>query len=177
MPSERGDNRSLFRASSFACLFTRCKRGFTLIELVVTVAIVAILASGAIPLAHIAAQRAKEQDLRSALRQLREAIDTYKTASDSGLIEKKSADSGYPPFLGLLVSGVDDVKHPERPKLYFLRRLPRDPFAPDEVRAEDTWNKRSYDSPPDNPREGKDVFDVFSKSEGTGLNGVPYKQW
>jgi general secretion pathway protein G len=155
----------------------RHPRGFTLIELVVTVAIVAILASGAIPLTHIAAQRAKEQDLRAALRQLRGAIDTYKQASDDGLIEKKSGDSGYPPNLGVLVSGVDNIKNPERPKIYFLRRLPRDPLASEEAKAEETWKKRSYDSPPDNPREGKDVFDVFSKSEGTGLNGVAYRQW
>ena len=155
----------------------RSRRGFTLIELVVTVAIVAILASGAIPLAHIAAQRAKEQELRTALRQVRAAIDAYKQAADDGQIEKKAGDSGYPPNLEILVSGVDKVKSAQKAKIYFLRRLPRDPFADEEVKAEETWSKRSYESPPDAPREGKDVFDVFSRSEGTGLNGIPYKQW
>jgi general secretion pathway protein G len=164
------------RGRFWGCLCRR-PRGFTLIELVVTVAIVAILASGAIPLAHIAAQRAREQDLRTALRQMRQAIDAYKQAADDGLIEKKAGDSGYPPNLDVLVSGVDNVKSPQKAKIYFLRRLPRDPFADEEVKAEATWSKRSYESPPDAPREGKDVFDVFSRSEGTGLNGIPYRQW
>jgi general secretion pathway protein G len=151
--------------------------GFTLIELVVTVAIVAILASGAMPLTHVAAQRAKEQDLRAGLRQLRQAIDSYKDAADNGQIEKKADQSGYPPNLRVLAYGVDDIKSVEKHKIYFLRRLPRDPFASDTEKAEDTWMTRSYDSPPDSPREGKDVFDVFSRSEAVGLNGVPYKQW
>jgi len=153
------------------------RRGFTLIELVTTVAIVAILASSALPLARIAAQRTKEQDLRVALRELRGAIDRYKQAADDHLIEKKSDASGYPPDLDVLVSGVENIKQPDKPKIYFLRRLPRDPLAPEDVKPADTWNKRSYDSPPEDPREGKDVFDVFSKSDGVGLNGVPYRQW
>jgi len=155
----------------------RALRGFTLIELVTTVAIVAILASSAFPLARIAAQREKEQDLRLALRELRGAIDRYKQAADEHLIEKKSDASGYPPDLDVLVSGVDNIKQPDKPKLYFLRRLPRDPFAPADAKPADSWNKRSYDSPPEAPRPGKDVFDVFSRSEGVGLNGVPYRQW
>jgi general secretion pathway protein G len=153
------------------------RSGFTLIELVITVAIVGILASAALPLTHIAIQRGKEQELRTSLRQIRDAIDAYKLASDEGRIETKADESGYPPKLEVLVSGVDDIKKPEKPKIYFLRRLPRDPLAPDTVPAQDTWGKRSYESPPENPREGKDVFDVYSKSEGTGLNGVPYREW
>jgi general secretion pathway protein G len=151
--------------------------GFTLIELVITVAIVAILASAAMPLTQIVVQRGKEQELRSALRQIREAIDAYKQAGDEGRIEKKANASGYPPALAVLVEGVEDVKKPDKPRIYFLRRLPRDPFAPDEVKAEDTWGLRAYASPPDDPREGDDVFDVYSLTEGEGLNGAPYREW
>jgi general secretion pathway protein G len=151
--------------------------GFTLIELVITVAIVGILASAALPLTQIAMQRGKEQELRTSLRQIRAAIDAYKLASDAGHIDTKADESGYPPTLEVLVSGVDDIKKPDKPKIYFLRRLPRDPFAPDTVATPDTWEKRSYDSPPDIPREGKDVFDVYSKSAGVALNGVAYKDW
>jgi general secretion pathway protein G len=151
--------------------------GFTLIELVITVAIVAILASAALPLTQIAVQRGKEQELRSALRQIREAIDAYKQAGDEGRIEKKSDASGYPPALAVLVTGVEDIKKPDKPRIYFLRRLPRDPFAPDDVKADDTWGLRAYASPPDDPKEGDDVFDVYSLTEGEGLNGVAYRQW
>jgi general secretion pathway protein G len=152
-------------------------RGFTLIELVITVAIVAILASVALPLAQLAVQRGKEQELRGALRQIREAIDAYKQAADEGRIEKKADASGYPPELADLVKGVDDIKKPDKPKIYFLRRLPRDPFAADDVKPEATWGRRSYASPPDDPREGADVFDVYSLSDAVGLNGVLHKEW
>jgi len=155
----------------------RRPRAFTLIELVITVAIVAILASAAVPLAQLTVQRGKEQELRSALRQIREAIDAYKQAADEGRIEKKSDASGYPPALADLVKGVEDIRKPDKPMVYFLRRVPRDPFAEDEVKAEDTWGLRAYASPPDDPREGADVFDVYSLAEGEGLNGVPYKEW
>ena len=151
--------------------------GFTLIELVITVAIVAILASAAVPLTQLAVQRGKEQELRGALRQIREAIDTYKQAGEEGRIEKKSDASGYPPALADLVKGIEDIKKPDKPRIYFLRRLPRDPFAADDVKAEDTWGLRAYASPPDDPREGADVFDVYPLAEGKGLNGVPYREW
>ncbi|SRR6266850_3026521 len=163
-----------YRPSS---LTPRPGSGFTLIELVITVAIVAILASVAVPLTELAVQRGKEQELRSALRQIREAIDAYKQAADEGRIEKKADASGYPPELADLVKGVDDIKKPDKPRIYFLRRLPRDPFAADDVKAEATWGRRSYASPPDDPREGADVFDVYSVADGVGLNGVPYKEW
>ena len=152
-------------------------RGFTLIELMITVAIVAILASAVLPLSQIAAQRGKEQELRTALRDIRTAIDAYKQAVDEGRVVKKSDESGYPPDLGLLVEGVEDAKQPEKRMIYFMRRLPRDPFAPPHLDAAQTWGKRSYESPPDNPAEGKDVFDVYSRAEGAGLNGVPYREW
>jgi general secretion pathway protein G len=165
------------RNSGLQSRATRALRGFTLIELVITVAIVAILASVALPLTQIATQRGREQELRSALRQIRAAIDTYKQAADDGRIEKKVDDSGYPPNLEVLVTGVEDIKKPDKPKIYFLRRLPRDPFAVDYAAAKESWALRSYASPPDDPREGKDVFDIYSRSEGIGLNGVPYKDW
>jgi general secretion pathway protein G len=148
-----------------------------LIELVITVAIVAILASAVLPLSQIAVQRAKENELRTALREIRAALDAYKQAGDEGRIERKSDASGYPPTLAALTGGVDEIKNPQKKKIYFLRRLPRDPFAPDHLNAEESWGKRTYESPPDQPRTGDDVFDVYSKAEGAGLNGVPYKEW
>jgi general secretion pathway protein G len=152
--------------------------GFTLLELLITVAIVGLLASIALPLSEMATQRAKEQDLRRALREIREALDAYKRASDEGRITRLADQSGYPPSLAALVQGVADAKSPSGATLYFLRRVPRDPLAADaSVAAETTWGLRSYDSPPDAPRPGKDVFDVYSMSAGVGLNGVPYKEW
>lgn len=156
----------------------RATAAFTLIELVVTVAIVGVLAAGALPLAELAAQRSKESELRSALRQIRNALDAYKAAYAEGRIEPKADASGYPPRLSMLVEGVPDAEDADGRRLYFLRRLPRDPMHADlTVEAERTWGKRSYASPPNAPREGEDVFDVYSLSERTGLNGIPYREW
>lgn len=156
----------------------RTLRGFTLIELVVAVAILGILATGLLPLAQLAAQRGREQELRTALRTLRTGIDAYKKAADEGRIEKKADASGYPPELRVLVEGVKDARSTDGKVIYFLRRVPRDPFFDDaSVPAEKTWGLRSYESPPDDPREGDDVFDVYSQSQKIGLNGVPYRQW
>ena len=153
-------------------------RGFTLIELVITVAIVALLASVALPVSELAVQRTKEQELRRTLRQIREAIDVYKQASDEGRIRKSIGDSGYPKKLEDLAEGVDDQKSPKKEKIYFLRRVPRDPFNADPtLSAAATWGKRSYASPPDDPKEGDDVFDVFSLAQGKGINGQPYRDW
>lgn len=156
----------------------RAGAGFTLIELVITVAILALLSTVALPMAEVAAQRSREQDLRIALRQIREAIDAYKVAYDEGHILQKVDASGYPPTLEVLVEGVADAKSPLERKMYFLRRLPRDPFATDaSLTAAETWGKRSYASSPDEPQEGDDVFDVFTLSRGIGLNGVAYREW
>jgi general secretion pathway protein G len=153
-------------------------RGFTLIELVITVAIIAILALGLVPLTQLASQRAKEQELRAALRDIRTAIDAYKKATDENRVEKKADQTGYPPELEVLAAGVKDIKTPDGKMIYFLRRIPRDPFFDeDSVPAEKTWGLRSYESPPDEPREGDDVFDVYSLSERKGLNGIPYREW
>ncbi len=153
-------------------------RGFTLIELMVTVAIVAVLSTVALPLAELTVKRSRENELRAALREIRNAIDAYKQAVEDGRVAKKADDSGYPPALELLVDGVDDARSAKKSKIYFLRRLPRDPlFADGQVPAARTWGQRSYDSPPDEPREGRDVYDVHSLSAGTALNGLPYRQW
>jgi general secretion pathway protein G len=152
-------------------------RGFTLIELVIAVAIVAILASAVLPLNELVVQRTKEQDLRRALREIRTAIDAYKQASDEGRIPKRVGESGYPKKLEDLVQGVEDEKNPKKERIYFLRRLPRDPFAPNELAAAESWGKRAYASPPDDPREGEDVFDVYTLAQGKGINGRAYREW
>ena len=153
-------------------------RGFTLIELTITVAIVALLAAGAMPLASVTMQRAKESELRTALRHLREAIDAYKQAVDEGRVARRAGDSGYPRTLDVLVDGVEDLKDPKKAKIYFLRRLPRDPMTADPALAPAaTWGLRSYASPPDEPRSGDDVYDVYSRASGVGLNGVRYREW
>ena len=147
------------------------KKGFTLIEMLIVVAIVALLASVAVPLAELGWQRGKEQDLRHALREIRTAIDAYKRAADDGVIEKKADSSGYPETLAMLVEGVPQKNRPEEPKVYFLRRIPKDPLT-----GED-WGLRSYASPADSPQAGKDVYDVYSKSDDVGLNKLPYREW
>lgn len=152
--------------------------GFTLVELLVTVSIVSLLASVAFPMAELAVRRSHEQELRHALREIRDALDAYKRAADEGRIARQPGDSGYPPSLEVLVEGVVDARSAERRRLHFLRRVPRDPFAGEaEQPSAGTWGLRSHDSPADEPREGRDVFDVYSRAAGTGLNGRPYREW
>lgn len=145
--------------------------------MVVVVAIVGILASAAIPFVQFGEHRLKERELRHSLREIRTAIDAYRKAVDEGRIPRKVDGSGYPPTLTVLVQGVADARTPDARKLYFLRRIPRDPFAPAETSETDMWGLRSYASPPDEPKPGEDVYDVYSLSTGTGSNGVPYRQW
>jgi general secretion pathway protein G len=153
--------------------------GFTLIEMLATVVIVALLASLALPLAEVSAKRVKEQELRLALREIRTALDAYRQAVEEGRISSAMHESGYPGSLQVLVDGVPDASSPDRKKrIYFLRRIPRDPFFSDPARAdEESWGKRSYASSPEAPEEGADVFDVYTRAPGNGLNGIPYSRW
>lgn len=152
-------------------------RGFTLIEMVVAVALIALMATLALPLQELTVKRSREADLRTALRQIRDALDAHKQATVDGNIPLVLGDSGYPKSLAVLVNGVKDAKSPTGNLIYFLRRLPRDPFADPATKAEESWGLRSYQSPYDQPRPGKDVYDVYSLSDGTGINGIPYREW
>jgi general secretion pathway protein G len=152
--------------------------GFSFIELLASAAIIGLLASIAVPVVQTSVKRQKERDLRIALRDIRQGIDAYKQAGAAGRIAVLQDQSGYPLNLAALAEGVDDASKPEHPRMYFLRRIPRDPFFPDpNAKPVDTWGKRSFASPADAPEEGDDVFDVYSTSIQTGLNGVPYREW
>ena len=154
------------------------RRGFSLVELLVVIAIMSILATIGLPLAELSHRRAQEEDLRRALREIRSALDAYKRQVDAGLIARPAGGSGYPPSLRVLVEGEVNAQTPQAGRLYFLRRMPRDPFALDNaLDAAETWGLRSYQSAPDDPQPGRDVYDVYSKAPGKGLDGTPYRQW
>jgi general secretion pathway protein G len=147
----------------------RSHRGFTLIELIVATTILLILTCLAIPLARVSIKRERERELRRALWDLRDAIDRYKDAADRGAFQIKLGTDGYPPDLDTLVKGVDVGGK----KLRFLRKIPTDPMT-----NSTEWGMRSEQDDPDSDSySGDGVFDVFSKSLGTGLDGTKYKDW
>lgn len=155
------------------------QRGFTLIEVMVALTLLALLASVALPLNELVARRARESELQRDLIALRSAIDSYKRAADAGHIEKSAEQSGYPPNLRVLVDGVEDKSDPNSKKIYFLRRLPADPMCEhcDGKPPEDTWATRSYASSPDSFTSGDDVYDIRSTSKKEGIDGIPYDKW
>lgn len=156
----------------------RRRRGFTLVEMLAVVTIVGILAAAAQPLALWVHKRQREAELRQALRTLRGGLDAYFQATKEGRITLKVGDSGYPPDLDVLVRGVPDARDPQRKRrIYFLRSLPRDPMADPALPAAETWALRSYDSPPESPSAGRDVFDVHSRAPGVALDGSRYQDW
>lgn len=143
-----------------------------------TIVIVGILASAIFPMAELSILRTRERELRTALREIRTGIDTYRQAVDEGRIQKKADESGYPHRLEDLTDGVPDTKNPKGGKIVILRRIPRDPMVRDaSVPDVQTWGKRSYSSSREDPREGDDVFDVYSLTPGVGMNGIAYREW
>lgn len=150
----------------------RRQAGYTLAELVMVAAVMATLALTALPVVKYTAKRSKEAELHQALRQMRNAVDEYKRYADSGLIQIDLGTDGYPADLDILVEGVELVGQIDK-KHKFLRRIPIDPMT-----GTDEWGLRSYQDKWDaDSWGGEDVFDVYSLSEGTGLNGVPYRKW
>jgi general secretion pathway protein G len=145
------------------------ERGLTLVELVVAITILAILAGAAVPLARTTLRRSKERELRRDLWEMRDAIDRYKDAADRGAFQIKVGTEGYPPDLETLVKGVDS----NGKKLRFLRRIPVDPMT-----GNTDWGLRSMQDDPDSESwGGQNVFDVFTKAQGTGLDGTKYSEW
>ncbi len=165
-PVARGRSRSVLRRAD----------GFTFIELLVVSTILIILASAVMPLAKVTNQRQKEAELRRSLREMRTAIDKFKDAVDNGLIpatEIRAGSEGYPPDLDTLVEGVSVANDASGRKLKFLRRIPIDPMT-----NSTEWGIRSYQDRPDSSSwGGQNVYDVFTKSTGTALDGTKYKDW
>ena len=151
------------------------ERGFTFIEMIVVTTILLVLASTVMPLAQVTMQRQREAELHRALREMRTALDKFKDAVDQGLIpstELEPANEGYPPDLEKLVDGVSVANDASGRKLKFLRRIPVDPMTRDE------WGLRSFQDDPDSKSwGGQNVFDVYTKSEGTALDGTKYRDW
>jgi general secretion pathway protein G len=154
----------------------RSERGFTFIELLVVTTILIVLASAIMPLARVTLQREREAELHRALREIRLAIDKYKDAVDTGQIgstDIRAGSEGYPPDLDTLVEGVSKANDASGIKLKFLRRVPMDPIT-----HSTEWGMRSYQDKPDSSSwGGQNVYDVYSKAEGTALDGTKYKEW
>jgi len=154
----------------------RGDRGYTFIELLIVTTILMVLASAAMPLAKVTAQRQREAELRRSLRELRTGIDRFKDAVDQGLIattELRPGSEGYPEDLDTLVDGVPVANDASGRKLKFLRRVPVDPMT-----NKTDWGKRSYQDKPDATSwGGQNVFDVYTTSPGTALDGTKYRDW
>jgi len=147
----------------------RSQRGFTLVELIVCITIMAILALAVLPMARLTVRREKERELRRDLWMMRDAIDRYKDAADRGMFQIKLGSEGYPPDLDTLVKGVDVGGK----KVRFLRHIPVDPMT-----GKNEWGMRSMNDDPDSDSwSGDNVFDVYTKSEGTAIDGTKYKDW
>lgn len=143
--------------------------GMTLVELIVAIAIMAILATGVLPISRTVVKRQREKELRAALWQMRDAIDRYKDAADRGAFQIKLGSEGYPPDMDTLVKGVDVAGK----KIRFLRHIPMDPMT-----HSTEWGMRSMqDDPTSESWGGQGVFDVYTKSTDTGLDGTKYSDW
>ena len=148
----------------------RSKRGVTLMEMIIVITILLILMGAAVPVVRLSVKRQKETELRRDLWEMRNAIDRYKDAADRNAFQVKLGTEGYPPDLDTLVNGVEAQGGK---KLRFLRRIPIDPMTGDK-----DWGLRSMQDEPDSESwGGQDVFDVYTKSNGTGLDGTKYKDW
>lgn len=152
-------------------------RGFTLVEVLVTLTLISIIASMAFPLIQLDQKRRQERELKDALIQIRTALDNYKQAVDEGRIYMPADSSGYPKTLTDLVEGVPDLKDIKGRKIFFLRRIPTDPFVSDKTNGAESWALRSYASPANAPEAGDDVYDIHSKSKKTALDGTRYDTW
>ncbi|MDT8997654.1 prepilin-type N-terminal cleavage/methylation domain-containing protein [Paucibacter sp. APW11] len=153
-------------------------RGYTLVELLVVLAVMGLLAGLAMPLAEMTVQRERERELRRALWEIRDAIDGYRQACEQGVIVQARKGPPYPASLKELTEAHEDQRASHQGELRrFLRRVPRDPFAEPGLPAEQTWGLRSYASDADKPQAGNEVYDVYSRATGTGLNGIPLSQW
>jgi general secretion pathway protein G len=151
----------------------KSQRGLTLVELIVAFTIMALLTSMAVPLARYKVRLDKERELRTALREIRKAIDDYKDASLAGKVEVKLGTDGYPETLQQLVDGVKLLQNAEGKKIKFLRRIPRDPMT-----NSTDWGFRSEQDDPSSTSWGRqNVFDVYSKSTERASDGTPYSQW
>jgi general secretion pathway protein G len=152
------------------------RRGYTFVELLVVVTVLMILASAVLPLAQVTSKRQREAELRRNLREIRTAIDKFKDAVDTGMIpttELRPDNEGYPPDLDTLIDGVAVANDATGRKLKFLRRIPIDPMTNDTE-----WGLRSYQDKPDSTSwGGQNVFDVYSKADGTALDGTKYRDW